>query len=563
MSEIIYSKPFKPMGYQLGRLVGAYCVTLMVFAMVPLGLFLGSLMPWIDSQRMGPYHLSYYLLPFMYFMVPGLFVLTCLFYTAALKFRSMMSAYLVAVAMFMAYRVSRTVLSGPEYREISALADPFGLSTFAEVSRYWTAFEKNQAIIEFAGTIGANRILWLVIGIAILLIFGGFHRRMVLPSKKIKKPKKNAKAELPAPMGNSIAYKGSGNNNWLQFITRTRFEMKQVLLSAPFYVLITMCIFVVIMQFINPNGMYGTPDWPFTHNMVNLVIGGFSLVTIIIIAYYSAEVVWRERGVGIGDITDSMPVANLTFWLSKLLAVCLVVVVMHLIGMAVTVTYQLIKGHESIEIGQYLVSLLYFQALPMCLSVVAAFFIQVLSPSKNIGMLFFVGFFTISQLLGSMGLEHNMYSIGSSPTMIYSDLNGYGVYLLSHHWYMLYWVALAVVISVVGYGLWHRGPQQSLKARARLMPYHFGSTGKLVLSVSMAVFVLSGSYIIYNTRVLNEFVSSDQANDNSADYEKKYIAYQHATLPMITHVNATVDIMPEQRKIVASAKIKVRNTSDQ
>jgi ABC-2 type transport system permease protein len=85
MSEILYTKPIHPVSYQLGRFFGAYLVVITVSAMVPLGLFFGSLMPWVDSERLGDNNLLAYLVPFFVFSIPTLFVLSTMFYAAALR----------------------------------------------------------------------------------------------------------------------------------------------------------------------------------------------------------------------------------------------------------------------------------------------------------------------------------------------------------------------------------------------------------------------------------------------------------------------------------------------
>lgn len=53
MSELLYSKPIQPLSYNIGRFTGSYLVILTVFIMVPLGTLIGSLMPWIDAERLG------------------------------------------------------------------------------------------------------------------------------------------------------------------------------------------------------------------------------------------------------------------------------------------------------------------------------------------------------------------------------------------------------------------------------------------------------------------------------------------------------------------------------
>jgi len=75
------------------------------------------------------------------------------------------------------------------------------------------------------------------------------------------------------------------------------------------------CAFNLVAQFFDPIGLYGASNWPLTQTMVQLIRMHLVWVNIIVITYYSAEVIWRERSVGMGDITDSMPVANITYWL--------------------------------------------------------------------------------------------------------------------------------------------------------------------------------------------------------------------------------------------------------
>jgi hypothetical protein len=117
--------------------------------------------------------------------------------------------------------------------------------------------------------------------------------------------------------------------------------MKQVFVSPGFIVLLIIASAIIIKEFINPIGMYGASNWSLTYYMVELIQGAFSLSIIIVITFYTAEVEWRARNTGIVDIVDSMPVHNFIFWLSKLLAVSLIVVVLLGFGMLFTLANQL------------------------------------------------------------------------------------------------------------------------------------------------------------------------------------------------------------------------------
>lgn len=558
MSEIIYTKPIKPFSYNLGRFLGAYLICITVFAMVPLGTFIGSIMPWVDSERIGPNNLMMYLKPFVIFSVTSIFVLAALFYAVTNLFKNLMAGYICALGLFILYAIAGQVFDEPEQRTIRALLDPFALNTFGDYSRYWTAFEKNSLTPALEGIILQNRLLWLGIGSVILLVAGGLFKPLNVTSNKVNKNSKREKIDV-IPTHSNIAIKASAKNGLEQFFTRTQFEVKQVVLSPAFPVLLLFSAFQLIASFFNITGIYGTPNWPMTQTLVEIIVGAFSLMTIIVITYYTAEVVWRERTVGMGDIVDSMPVHNVTFWLSKLLAVMLVIVSLHFLGMVIAIIKQLLSGYENIELTQYLVSIFYFAVLPFCLLIVLAFFIQVLSPNKYVGMLIFVGYFFVSIVFGQIGIEHNMFKFGEGPGLQYSDLNGYGWFIQTQNWYMLYWTALAVVLSVISYGMWQRGPQTSLKQRFNLLSYQLGTSGKSIAATALVIFIATGGYIHYNTKVLNEFIGQETILDTQADYEKAYVELRDAPMPTVVKIDANIDIFPKKRRIEADADILVIN----
>lgn len=562
MSEIIYTKPIKPFSYNLGRFMGAYLICLTVFAMVPFGTFIGSLMPWVDSERLGANSLMMYLQPFLIFSTTSIFTLAALFYATTNLFKSMMAGYVCALGLFILYVVAGQVFDEPEQRTIRAMLDPFALNTFGEYARYWTSFEKNSLLPVLDGIILQNRLLWVAIGGAILVLAGGLFKPLNVAANNATKKAKREKVEA-IPTQLNISIKASAQNGLEQFFTRTKFEIKQVILSPAFPVLLLFSAFQLIASFFNINGIYGTPNWPLTQTLVEIIVGAFSLMIIIVITYYTAEVVWRERSVGMGDIVDSMPVHNVTFWLSKLLAVMLVIVSLHFLGMVIAIIKQLLSGYENIEMSQYIVSLLYFAVLPFCLTIVLAFFIQVLSPNKYVGMMIFVAYIFVSIVFGQIGIEHNMFKFSEAPIMQYSDLNGYGWFIQTQSWYMLYWTALAVILGVLSYGMWQRGPQTPLKQRFQLLNYQLGTSGKTTLAAALVVFVGAGSYIYYNTKVVNIFYGQEELLDTRASYEKEFVEFRDAPVPTIISVDADIDIFPNSRRIEATANVSVVNRTDQ
>lgn len=570
MLEIIASKPMPLLSYRLGRFWGAYLVSLTVFALVPLGSFVGSLMPWIDTQRIGENKLSVYVVPFLVFSVITLFTLSAIFYTLAVRLKSIMAVYLAALGLFIIYVLSGALFDNPQHRGLLALSDPFGLRAFSEVVRYWTPSQRNTEVVGLTDLVLYNRLIWLFIGIVFLFGFAKLNSPISLTRSSFKFvspkmpqfPKRSKSFDMGAKLALNIHHKYSESSALLQFLHRLRFEVRQIMLSPAFLVLMLFCSFSLVTRFMDPSGAYGSPDWPLTQAMTELIAQSFSAVIIIIITYYSGEVIWRERNAGIGDMLDSMPVSNVVLWLAKYIAVCSVIACVFLIGMIWTIFNQLIVGYTNIDLLQYFVSIFYFYTADAILLIAMSFFIQTLSPNKYVGMLVFVGFTFASVLLFGLGLEHGMMNYASTPTMRYSDMNGYAWFITTQNWYLLYWGSFAAAMSVFSYGMLQRGNLNSLRARFSLLFYQLGHVGKRMLVVLLLLFVFSGLVIHYNTKILNDFVSTTELVDLKEAYETNYKQFEASPLPSITRLDAELAIFPEQRRIESISRFELENKTN-
>lgn len=572
MAEILYCKPFNPALYQLGRFLGSFVVVVVVFAFVPIGYLLGCMMPWIEQTRIGPTQLSSYFTTFFYISVPTLFALSSIFYSIAVRTKSMMMVYISVVALFILNELSESLVKIPELKFISAFFDPFALNTFGEITQYWTILEKNVKTLSFSGLLMTNRLVWIGIGIFMVTVFGGFTRPLTLKKMKPAKNKKlreiesleiqAVKLDSNALYHQGIQYKGEVNSDWQKFLARTLFEVKQVIFDRAFFMLCILSLILLLSVMFVPQGFFGNHYWPVTERMVMLIRGGLSILSLIVITYYSAELIWRQRESGMGDIVDCSPVANMSFWLSKLVALWSVLLILLLLSITFVMIFQLAYGYTQLDVTQYLVSLFYFSALPWMMLSVLAFLLQVLSPNKYVGMFAFVLFILSRFVMEPLGLGHNMFRFSESPEFSYSDMNGYGQSLLSHSWYMVYWGALSLVMSIVGYGLWQRGPGQSLKIRIKNFNYQIGQKGKKLLTACIALFLLSGGVIYYNTQILNDYHSVDSLLQIHADYEKQYAQYAGDPVPSMTKLNAKVDIYPTEQKVDIDASVLFENKTN-
>lgn len=568
MSEILYCQPIKPFDYHLGRFLGSFSMVLIIFAFLPLGLLLGSLMPWVEPARLGPFHLQYYVVCFLFLMVPTLFTFSTLFYALARRFRSMTPLFFAALGCLAIYEVTDSLLRSPDAIAWAALADPFGLRPFEMMSRYWTLYEKNHQPMAVSGLMLQNRLLWLGVGAVVMMLFGGLTKPLMLKMPRLKTQKQKNPADGAASKMPELSLTppkiGDGPMRTLRiWLAQTWFETKQTLGSRSFILLLVMTAFFCLLRFHEPSSMYGTPFWPRTFRMVSSLQQLLPLFIIVTVAYYPSEIIWRDRQVGVEGILSSYPLRNGSLWLSKLVALWMVLAAVTITGICTAIFFQLTRDYQHIELTQYLVDMGWFSFIPYMMLGALAMFLSIISPNKYVGICLYILYLMVDGGLGMLGVSSNLFQFAQGPITEYSEMNGFGGALVRQGWFLLYWGAFTTCICCLSFALWQRGPVIPLRQRLRNLGTTMGSRGKAVFALGMVVWLSTGAWIYYNTRILNEGLSPELRLAERAAYETTYQAFRETPVPVITDIDCQVDIFPEEEKILAEARFTLRNDSEQ
>ena len=127
-APLVRSTSVSKASYLIGRFSGATLAALVFLACIPLAIAIGSAMPWIDAEKVGPFRPGDYVYALFGFGLPTMLVVASSLFALATATRSMAWTYVGAVAMIVLYLVVKGLLSDPQYDTISALVDPFGLS---------------------------------------------------------------------------------------------------------------------------------------------------------------------------------------------------------------------------------------------------------------------------------------------------------------------------------------------------------------------------------------------------------------------------------------------------
>jgi hypothetical protein len=90
-----------------------------------------------------------------------------------------------------------------------------------------------------------------------------------------------------------------------------------------------------------------------------------------------------------------------------------------------------------------------------------------------------------------------------------------------------------------------RGNERSFKARLASFKVNYKYSGaRWIVPSLLLLFVLTGSYIYYNTNVLNTFRTKNERRDNKAMFERTYSRYKNYPQPRLVSVHVNADLYP-------------------
>ena len=557
-APILYSTRLTKSAYIPGRFLGAMVAATLLLASVPLAFLIGSCMPWLDQEKIGPFVLSHYLYALFLFGLPALLVTGAGFFSLATATRSMMWSYVGTVGFLTLYFASTALLRDPAYDHLVALLDPFGLSALDLVSKYWTAAERNTLVPPMGGVMLQNRLIWLgVAAFMFILAFALFR----FETKGGKRSKKDTADTGSATVTTSRLTVSPGDHGWPAFVALTRFDVKGVFKSPAFFVLLALGIMNSSFSFIEVITDRDIDYFPVTRAMVEALQGAFTFIPLIIAIYYSGELVWRDRERRIHEIVDACPAPNWTMLVPKVLAVGLVLFSTLTVGMLAAMVFQLLMGYSKLEFLHYVTWFLIPETVTAWLLAVLAVFVQALVPHKAVGWAVMLVYLVISVTLGNLGYEHGLYRYAHTIRVPISDMNGMGRFWIGQLWFAVYWAAGAMILMVIAHLLWRRGAETRLRPRFARMRANLTGGPLVILVASVLVMWGSGIYIFDNTNVLNDYHGETKVAKErfSADYEKALWQYHEVKQPKIVGVTLKTALYPKEVRAETEGSFIIEN----
>jgi hypothetical protein len=554
----------------IGRFLGGLIVAWIGYVAVPLGMALGSMMPWVDPETVGPQVFAFYAWNYALFALPNIFMTSALLFALATTLRSMMASYIGVVMLVMGYLVTTSIVGQKiEYRDTFAHWEPLGMGALAEATRYWTQADMNTRLVDLGGTMLFNRVYTIILGLLFLgFTIWRFSMTERAPSKrKLRKLARRQARDVrtasvaPALGGGAIVARDADPSRWVQFMTRLRVEVRQVLTSPGLIVLALFGVGNTAAALWLGQSTYGTADHPTLAATITTIRGGFGAILIIIAVFYGGELVWRERDRKLNEILDSTAVPSWIMTVPKIVAIFVVLLVVNLAALVTGLFYELVQGANQFGIPQYISWFIIPAAIDGLLIAVLAVVVQVLSPNKYVGWAVMFVWFVGTIFLSNMGYSNPLYNYGSGPSVPLSDFVGTGSFWKGAAVLQLYWALFALILGIIAHLLWPRGTDLGLGVRMRRMRRHAVGIPLVLIAIAAAAMVGTGAFAYYNIKVLNRYETSDQVEKFTAEYERKYLKYENLPMPGITKVTLDVKLFPDDRKLLVTGRYDLRNNT--
>jgi hypothetical protein len=564
---IVRSTPLTKTEFVLGRFIGGFGIALLGYFMVPVGMAVGVLMPWVDPETVGPNGPAPYLWHYLIIAVPNIFI-SCTFLLAlATTFRSMLASYIGVLVFLMGYTVTLIITGDkPEWLPYVAKFELLGLAAIQEMVRYWTTAELNTRLLPFEGNLLINRLF--VLGLGFVLLAGTLWRFSMAeraPSKRqlrklAKTEARDSRDAENVPVGGGTATPSFGAATVRsKLLSRFRIEVGQVLKSPGLIVILLLAIFNAAAALWTGRIMYGTPTHPLTANVIDTLRQGFPLFLLMISIFYGGELVWRERDRKLHEIVDATPTSDWVIVLPKVAAIVVVLMLVNLAGVVTGMVSQLMQGSSDFSLGQYLAWFLAPATVDAVLIALLAVFMQVVSPNKYVGWGLMLVWFVSGIFLRNLGYVNILYTYAGTPSEPLSDMNGTGGYWVGAAWARLYWLSIGVLLMLAAHLVWPRGTVTSLTPRLRSASKRVNAAVISVGVAALAGAVGSGLVINHNIKQLNVYRTSEEVETYSAELEKKYLKYENVPQPVVTDVRIAADLHPKDHRIDVIGRYGLRN----
>jgi uncharacterized membrane protein YjfL (UPF0719 family) len=341
-NEIMYTTPLSKPGYFFGRFFGALLVSTLpivgVFIGMLLGTWMNSIFGWIDASRFGDFYLETFINNYLLFILPNMFLAGTVIYAMANKWKSTVISFVGGLVIIVAYIVSGSFMSDVDNETIAGLSDIFGINTYSIDTKYYTPAEKNTISPGFSGILFWNRLIWTGVGIIILILsYLGFSFKQ--KNKKVKKEKVDTSAKSKVFELPQLNPSFSSGTHWTQFKSFFYTNFLSIIKSITFKILFLFCVIILVADLSGGVEYFGLQSYPLTYKLIDSIKDNTDIFIIIIVVFFSGELIWRDRDNKINEVVDATAHTSFISMAAKALSLVSIATIINIFFLSFGVAY--------------------------------------------------------------------------------------------------------------------------------------------------------------------------------------------------------------------------------
>jgi len=570
--SIIFTTPIPKFHYLGSKFIVAFGIAIVSFGLFIIGMIIGHLMPWLSKDEIGPFSFLNYFWPYLVLVIPNILLCLSVLTTLAWLTRSKLFIYVGGFMVYILYIAGSLFSNSPIFANASpssaaamsfaAKVDPFGLAAFLEQTRYFTAIEKNTNLLDLSGNFLFNRILWLSISLLLILISYRFFSFRKTKTKKVKPIKvlKTENLSFSTEVPKKIEFR-TFKHNLLVLKSYIKMDISLILKGIPFLLIALLFSGLLAIEISDEidGGIRLPQNIANTALMISTIMDRLPFILIIILLFYSNELINRSESSRFEMLENTTPYQQTVVLLSKIISLFTIPILTIALSILIGCGFQIVHGNAPIEFGLYL-SLFYYLGFPILLISVLVVFIQTVVSNKYLGL----SVATIITILMStgigeqLGISHPLLRFGDSFKREYFDLNGFGKYPFAFDVSMLYNFGLALILLILTGILWKRNTSV-LKSFRR---HSFNTIQKAIFTLGVLLFIGFGSYLFYKINIEYPYITEEDQNNWSEQYELQFKKYTDLRQPTITSVKSNVDLFPSENRYVVKGTYELINNAE-
>lgn len=553
---VIFALPFSKLTYLTAKFWFFYLKTFLSFSLLILGFVIGQNLRTGDEMQMG-LNVWHYVYPLLVFgILNALFVCSFLFFIAYSTHKKLL-VVIGGLLLYVLYMVLLVFSNSPfmagslpqsiEAQQISAILDPFGLSAYFFEARSFSVLQKNDGIVPLTNMFLLNRGIFLFISAFLLWTSYSLFSFSRKPSQKARK---NTKASAINAIANLISKKTPKLNfgsimGFKAALSFARLDLIYLFKSVVIAAVSLLLVFYIGMEMYADidKGIRLPEKYATSGLLATSISSNFHLFGLLVLTYFVHDLYWRSHASNFNLIEKST-----YFSKSKMMGHCisatLLISFLTMLLIIEGLIFQFSYGYFRIDWDAYF-GVFIFNTIPLMLF---SGFLLLINDTIN-NRFVSLGVSTMSVFALASPLSNYIFSypllhVFSGYNGIYSDFNGYGIYLSAFSKRLMFGFGLIAL-------LWWMN--DFAKTRELKRKKNIFALLVVVLGITSGMFFMKGYAPQNKEKLILEAVN----------YEKSFRKFEAIPQPTITDVTTDIHLYPSKNAYEISGSYVLRNQTNE